>query len=60
MDFFNRWTEIETSRPTEINTTRARQAVTGQNVRYVLILGILGVVIGFAIAYWAVSSFFAG
>ncbi len=50
----------DTSRPTEVDTTRARQAVTGHNVRYVLVMGIAGVVIGFAIAYWAVSAFWTG
>jgi len=40
------------------DTTRARQAVTGHNVRYVLVLGIVGVVIGFVIAYWAVRASF--
>jgi hypothetical protein len=34
-----------------VNTTRARQGVTGHNVRYVLIFGIAGVVIVFALAY---------
>ena len=34
-----------------VNTTRARQGVTGHNVRYVLIFGIAGVVIAFALAY---------
>jgi hypothetical protein len=33
--------------------TEARQGVTGHNVRYVLLFGILGVVIAFAIIYFA-------
>lgn len=37
-----------------VNTTRARQGVTGHNVRYVLTFGIVGVVILFALAYLAV------
>ena len=49
--------DSETPRPDpvpELNTTRARQGVTGHNVRYVLGFGIAGVVILFAIAYLAV------
>jgi hypothetical protein len=38
----------------ELGTTRARQGVTGHNVRYVLVFGIVGVVILFALAYWGV------
>jgi len=37
------------NRKVELNPTEARQARTGQNVRYVLIFGLLGVVISFAI-----------
>ena len=40
----------ETGAP-ELNTTRARQGVTGHNVRYVLVFGLIGVVIVFALAY---------
>ena len=40
-------------RPTEINETRARQGVTGHNVRYVLIIGIALAVIAFV----AVAAF---
>ena len=35
------------SRGTEINQTRARQGITGHNVRYVLIFGVALVVIAF-------------
>ncbi|HEY7766191.1 MAG TPA: hypothetical protein VIB38_14465 [Aestuariivirgaceae bacterium] len=35
-------------------TNKARQGVTGHNVRYVLILGIAGVVLGFVLVYVAV------
>ena len=35
------------SRRTEISQTRARQGVTGHNVRYVLIFGVALVVIAF-------------
>jgi hypothetical protein len=35
-------------------TNKARQGVTGHNVRYVLIFGIAGVVLGFVIVYVAV------
>lgn len=38
----------------EVNTTRARQGVTGHNVRYVLTFGLIGVVIVFALAYFGV------
>jgi len=44
----------ETQTGEVLNTTRARQGVTGHNVRYVLIFGIVGVVILFALAYLAV------
>jgi hypothetical protein len=37
-----------------VDTTRARQGVTGHNVRYVLAFGIVGVVILFAVAYLVV------
>ncbi len=50
-------TEPRTNQSDEIDTTRARQGVTGHNVRYVLALGIAGVVIVFALAY---VGFFAG
>jgi hypothetical protein len=35
------------------STTEARAAVTGQNVRYVLLIGTLAVIVLFAIAYVA-------
>ena len=38
----------------EVNTTRARQGVTGHNVRYVLVFGLIAVVVLFAIAYFGV------
>lgn len=41
----------ETDGAEVVDTTRARQGVTGHNVRYVLIFGIVGVVILFALAY---------
>ena len=37
-----------------VNTTRARQGVTGHNVRYVLAVGIVGVVTLFVLASLAV------
>jgi hypothetical protein len=43
----------ETDGAEVVDTTRARQGVTGHNVRYVLIFGIVGVVILFALAYVA-------
>ena len=36
-----------------VNTTRARQGVTGHNVRYVLTFGLIAVVVLFALAYLA-------
>jgi len=48
-------TQPRTNEPAEVvNTTRARQGVTGHNVRYVLAFGIIGVVIVFALAYFGV------
>ena len=50
----DRWEEnvphVENGRVTE-NTTEARAAVTGHNVRYVLLIGTLAVIVLFAIAY---------
>ena len=37
--------------PTRRNETRARQGVTGHNVRYVLSFGLIGVIVAFAIVY---------
>ena len=54
----NRPVGTDTSQAPEISKTAARQGVTGHNVRYVLMLGLLGVVVGFAIAYWVVSSLY--
>jgi hypothetical protein len=39
-----------------VSTTQARGGVTGQNVRYVLLFGLLAVIIAFAIIY---AAFFA-
>jgi hypothetical protein len=44
----------ETAASDVVDTTRARQGVTGHNVRYVLAFRIVGVVILFALAYLAV------
>ena len=52
----NRPVGTDTSQAPEIGKTAARQGVTGHNVRYVLMLGLLGVVVGFAVAYWVVSA----
>lgn len=38
--------------PVVVSKTRARQAVTGHNVRYVLGFGLAGVVVAFAIVYF--------
>ena len=38
-------------RPTLKTTDQARQGVTGHNVRYVLVFGLVGVAIAFAIIY---------
>ena len=37
--------------PVEVSKTKARGGVTGHNVRYVLILGLAGVILGMVIAY---------
>ena len=42
-----------------LNTTEAREGVTGHNVRYVLIGGLAAVVVAFILAYMAVHAFFA-
>jgi hypothetical protein len=44
----------ESAAPEVVNTTQARQGVTGHNVRYVLAFGIAGVVIVFALAYFGI------
>jgi hypothetical protein len=38
-------------KPNVVSKTRARQGVTGHNVRYVLGFGLAGIVIAFAIIY---------
>jgi hypothetical protein len=35
-----------------VSTPRARQGVTGHNVRYVLGFGLAAVIVGFLIVYW--------
>ena len=42
----------------EIGTTRVRQGVTGHNVRYVLIFGLLGVILAFAVLLVAYGADF--
>jgi hypothetical protein len=42
--------QVEGNRIVE-NTTEARAAVTGHNVRYVLVIGTLAVIVLFAVAY---------
>lgn len=39
------------SGPNQENTERVRAGVTGHNVRYVLIFGLIAVIIAFAIVY---------
>jgi hypothetical protein len=39
-----------------LNTTEARQGVTGHNVRYVLLFGLIAVVIAFVVGYFAAGS----
>jgi hypothetical protein len=46
--------------PTVVPTDKARQGVTGHNVRYVLGFGIVGVVIGFAAAWLFAAHQFYG
>jgi len=45
------------NQPVVEGTTEARQAVTGHGVRYVLMVGLVGIVVAFAIVY---AFFFAG
>ena len=40
-----------TAEPKVVSTNRARQGVTGHNVRYVLALGTAGVIVAFAIIF---------
>ena len=37
-------------------TTQAREGVTGHNVRYVLLFGLVGVIIAFAVAWLFVAT----
>ena len=39
-----------------LTTKEARQGVTGHNVRYVLIFGLIAVVVGFALGYLGVAG----
>ena len=52
----HRQPELQSAKRTEVATVRARQGVTGHNVRYVLGLSPIGVVVAFAIIY---ALFFA-
>jgi hypothetical protein len=47
--------EMQEERPV-LNTTEARQGVTGHNVRYVLLFGLVAVVIVFVVGYFAAGS----
>jgi hypothetical protein len=38
-------------RPVEKSTNEAREGVTGHNVRYMLLFGLAGVLVAFAIVY---------
>ena len=40
-----------------LSTKEARQGVTGHNVRYVLIFGLVAVVVGFALGYLGVAGY---
>ena len=42
---------IGTENPKTVSTTRARQGVTGHNVRYVLIVGLAGIIVAFGLIY---------
>jgi hypothetical protein len=42
-----------------VTTNEARQAVTGHNVRYVLIFGLIAVVVGFVLGYLGVAGFWS-
>jgi hypothetical protein len=43
-------------RPEVVTTTEARGGVTGHNVRYVLVYGLVGVVVAFAAVYFVVFA----
>jgi hypothetical protein len=43
------------SRGPVVSTTEARSGVTGHNVRYVLIFGLLAVIVAFAVIYAVVA-----
>jgi len=47
--------QVENGRISE-STTEARAAVTGHNVRYVLLVGTLAVIVLFAIVYFVVKG----
>ena len=47
--------QVENGRLSE-STTEARAAVTGHNVRYVLLIGTLAVIVLFAIVYLVVKG----
>ncbi|HEX4554151.1 MAG TPA: hypothetical protein VH249_09215 [Xanthobacteraceae bacterium] len=42
-----------------VTTKEARQGVTGHNVRYVLIFGLIAVVVGFVLGYIGVSEWWS-
>ena len=58
MDADNRPNQPAAGEGVVLDTTRARQGVTGHNVRYVLAFGIVGVVIVFAIGYWVARGLY--
>ena len=43
-------------KPVVETTTQARAGVTGHNVRYVLIFGLGGVIVAFAVLLWYFAS----
>jgi hypothetical protein len=40
-----------TGKPVQKSTNEAREGVVGHNVRYMVVFGLAGVIIGFAIVY---------
>jgi hypothetical protein len=44
------------SRRPVVSTTEARSGVTGHNVRYVLIFGLLGIIVAFAVTFAVVAA----
>lgn len=51
------WSEQQTIHTPVVSAERARQGVTGHNVRYVLSFGLIAVVVGFLVLYLLIFHF---